>query len=179
MLPLFTIPQDPSLLTYGMYDPRLVALSLLVAIFSSWMGLQITGRAGAHPAHRAIALGTGSLALGAGVWAMHFIGMLAFDLCTPVHYDHWTTLLSALPSIGASWVALSLISRPAMRLSDLLVGGLLVGAGIGAMHYAGMDGMRMSLSLHYDPATFALSIVVAVVLATLALSVRHGLSRFQ
>ena len=179
MLPSFAVPEDPSLLTYGMYDPTLVGLSLLVAIFSSWMGLQVTGQASAHPSHRAIALGTGSLALGAGVWAMHFIGMLAFDLCTPVHYDHWTTLLSALPSIGASWVALSLISRPELRLSHLLVGGVLVGAGIGAMHYAGMDGMRMRLSLHYDPFTFAVSILVAVILATLALSVRHGLSRFQ
>ena len=179
MLHLFDAPTDPSMLTYGVYEPRLVVLSVLVAIFSSWMGLQITGRASRNAAHRAIVLGTGSLALGAGVWSMHFIGMLAFNLCTPVHYDHWTTLLSALPSIGASWVALNLIARPALRLSHLLVGGVLVGAGIGAMHYAGMAGMRMRLDLYYDPAMFALSIVVAVVLATLALGVRHGLSRFE
>ena len=179
MLQLFNAPSDPSMLTYGVYEPRLVVLSVLVAIFSSWMGLQITGRASSNQAHRAIVLGTGSLALGAGVWSMHFIGMLAFNLCTPVHYDHWTTLLSALPSIGASWVALNLISRPQLRLAHLLVGGVLVGAGIGAMHYAGMAGMRMRLDLYYDPAMFALSIVVAVVLATVALGVRHGLSRFE
>jgi len=167
------------MLAYGVHEPRLVVLSLLVAIFSSWMGLQITGRASSHRAHRAIVLGTGSLALGAGVWSMHFIGMLAFNLCTPVHYDHWITILSALPSIGASWVALNLISRPQLRLAHLLVGGVLVGAGIGAMHYAGMAGMRMRLDLYYDPAMFALSIVVAVVLATVALGVRHGLSRWK
>ena len=179
MLQLFNAPTDPTMLAYGVYEPRLVVLSLLVAIFSSWMGLQITGRASTNAAHRAIVLGTGSLALGAGVWSMHFIGMLAFNLCTPVHYDHGITLLSALPSIGASWVALNLISRPQLRLSHLLVGGVLVGAGIGAMHYAGMAGMRMRLDLYYDPAMFALSIVVAVVLATLALGVRHGLSRWK
>ena len=177
MLQLFNAPTDPSMLAYGVYEPRLVVLSLLVAIFSSWMGLQITGRASSNPAHRAIVLGAGSLALGAGVWSMHFIGMLAFNLCTPVHYDHGITLLSALPSIGASWVALNLISRPQLRLAHLLVGGVLVGAGIGAMQYTGMAGMRTRLDLHYDPAMFALSIVVAVVLATLALGVRHGLSR--
>ena len=55
---------------------------------------------------------------------------------------------------------------------------MLVGAGIGAMHYAGMAGMRMSLSLRYDPFMFGLSIVVAVVLATLALWVRFGLRSF-
>jgi NO-binding membrane sensor protein with MHYT domain len=58
-------------------------------------------------------LGTGSLALGAGVWAMHFIGMLAFAPCTDVDYDPATTILSSLPSIGASFVALALIAREA------------------------------------------------------------------
>ncbi|MEH6436997.1 MHYT domain-containing protein [Massilia sp. DD77] len=179
MLQIFSVPADPSLLTYGVYEPRLVVLSLLVAIFSSWMGLQIAGQASVNRAQRTIVLATGSLALGAGVWAMHFIGMLAFNLCTRVDYDELTTILSALPSIAASFVALSLIARPQLQRGGLLAGGVLVGAGIGAMHYSGMAGMRMSLSLHYDPLMFGLSIVVAVVLATLALGVRSGLSRFQ
>jgi PAS domain S-box-containing protein len=176
MLTLFTLPADPSLLSYGRYDPQLVALSLLVAIFSSWMGLQIAGQAAANRAQRAIVLGAGSLALGAGVWAMHFIGMLAFDLCTRVEYDPATTILSNLPSIGASVVALSLIGRERLGGWSLLAGGVLVGAGIGAMHYTGMSGMRMGLELRYDPLMFSLSIVVAVVLATLALWIRFGLS---
>ena len=179
MLQLFSVPDDPSLLTFGAHDPRFVLLSVLIAIFSSWMGLQIAGQAAASRTHRAIVLGSGSLALGAGVWAMHFIGMLAFNLCTPITYDPVTTLLSALPSIGASAVALTLISRQYLGPVGLLVGGVVVGAGIGAMHYSGMAGMRMSLELRYDPAMFALSIVVAVVLATVALGVRSGLSRFK
>jgi len=179
MLQLFSIPDDPSLLTYGVYEPRFVLLSVLIAIFSSWMGLQIAGQAAASRGHRAIVLASGSLALGAGVWAMHFIGMLAFTLCTPVDYDPLVTLLSAVPSIGASAVALSLISRKRLGPAGLLVGGVLVGAGIGAMHYAGMAGMQMQLQLRYDPAMFALSIVVAVVLATLALGVRYRLSRLK
>jgi PAS domain S-box-containing protein len=173
---LFTLPADPSLLSYGRYDPYLVALSLLVAIFASWMGLQIAGQPGATRAQRAIVLGSGSLALGAGVWAMHFIGMLAFDLCTRVEYDPVITILSNLPSVGASFVALSLAGRERLGGWSLLAGGVLVGAGIGAMHYAGMSSMRMDLELRYDPLMFSLSIVVAVVLATLALWVRFGLS---
>ncbi len=176
MLSVFTLPSDPSLLSYGLYTPRLVALSVLVAIFASWMGLQIAGQAAANRAQRWIVLGTGSLALGAGVWAMHFIGMLAFDLCTDVDYDPAATIMSSLPSIGASFVALALIARERLGGWGLLAGGVLVGAGIGVMHYAGMTGMRMGLELHYDPFMFALSIVVAVVLATLALWVRFGLS---
>ncbi|MEW6370975.1 MAG: MHYT domain-containing protein [Pseudomonadota bacterium] len=176
---LFKLPDDPSLLSYGIYDSKLVLLSLLVAIFSSWMGLQVAGQARQRDRQRPIFLLTGSLALGAGVWAMHFVGMLAFNLCTQVSYDPMTTILSSLPSIGASFVALSLIARERLDRNGLLAGGLLVGAGIGAMHYAGMAGMRMSLDLRYDPLTFALSIVVAVVLATLALWVRFGLTRFR
>ena len=179
---LFTLPDDPSLLSYGIYDSKLVLLSLLVAIFSSWMGLQIAGQARQHSGQqsnqRTVFLLTGSLALGAGVWAMHFIGMLAFNLCTQVAYNPMTTILSSLPSIFASYVALSLIARERLGGCGLLVGGVLVGAGIGAMHYAGMEGMQMGLELRYDPYIFVLSIVVAVVLATLALWVRFGLRRF-
>ncbi|HEX8784792.1 MAG TPA: MHYT domain-containing protein [Telluria sp.] len=179
MLDLFNIPADPSLLSYGLYTPKLVILSVLVAIFSSWMGLQIAGQAAANRTQRWIVLGTGSLALGAGVWAMHFIGMLAFDLCTEVDYDPTITILSNLPSIAAAFVALALIARDRLRGWGLLAGGVVVGAGIGVMHYAGMAGMRMGLELRYDPFMFGLSIVVAVVLATLALWVRFGLSNVR
>ncbi|MYN07271.1 MHYT domain-containing protein [Pseudoduganella aquatica] len=178
---LFSPPADPSMLTYGKYDPWLVALSVLVASFSSWMGLQMAGQAGNATSARLrrAALLTGSLALGSGVWAMHFIGMLAFDLCTSVDYDRSITIWSMLPSVAASLVALSLISRQRIGRWQLLAGGVLVGAGIGTMHYAGMAAMRSALELRYDPAMFALSIVVAVALATLALWVRFGLSALR
>src|SRR6185369_17647647 len=140
LIQLFSPPTDPALLTYGIYDPWLVILSVVVASFSSAMGLQMAGQAArsGRPSQRFAALVTGSLALGSGVWAMHLIGMLAFNLCTPVSYDPAITLLSMLPSIAASTVALSLLSRKRIGLRSLLVGGVLVGAGIGAMHYTGM-----------------------------------------
>jgi PAS domain S-box-containing protein len=173
---LFNVPDDPSLLSYGMYTPKLVILSVLVAIFASWMALLIAGQAAENRAQRWIVLGTGSLALGTGVWAMHFIGMLAFDLCTDVDYDPLATIISGVPSVAASFVALWMIARERLGGWSLLAGGVVVGAGIGVMHYAGMAGMRMGLALHYDIWMFLLSIVVAVVLATLALWVRFGLS---
>src|SRR4051794_22246584 len=123
MLSIFTLPDDPNLLSYGFYTPKLVILSVLVAIFASWMALLVAGQAVANRAQRSIVLGTGSLALGIGVWAMHFIGMLAFDLCTSVDYDPVTTLISGLPSIGASFVALWLIARERLGGWGLLAGG--------------------------------------------------------
>ncbi|MYM25640.1 PAS domain S-box protein [Duganella sp. FT135W] len=177
MMEIFSPPDDPSLLHYGIYSPSLVILSVLVAIFSSWMGLQVAGQArlGGTRSLRAMMLATGSLALGCGVWSMHFIGMLAFNLCIDVDYDHGLTLLSVVPSLAASYVALTIISRRRVSKASLVTGGVLVGAGIGAMHYTGMAAMQMALDLRYNPYMFGLSIVVAVVLATLALWIRFGL----
>jgi PAS domain S-box-containing protein len=108
---------------------------------------------------------------------MHFIGMLAFDLCTRVSYEPETTLLSMVPSIAASWLALSLNAQREISRRDLVVGGVLMGAGIGTMHYTGMAAMVMSPLLRYDIFFFLLSILVAVVLAMLALWIRFGLRR--
>ncbi|MDX5373057.1 MAG: PAS domain S-box protein [Pseudomonadaceae bacterium] len=174
---LFLLDADPSLLLFGSYDPWLVLLSVLIAAFTSAMALQVAGmaRASQSAATRQVAILTGSLTLGGGVWAMHFIGMLAFELCAAVSYAPGLTLLSMLPSLGASWVALQLLARHQVTAAQLVGSGVLVGAGIGAMHYSGMAAMQMAPLLRYDPWWFALSIGVAVGLAILALWVRFGL----
>ncbi len=169
---------DRNLLLYGEHDPWLVLLSVCVAMFASSMAMQAAVQARQTPQARLrhTTLLAGSLALGCGVWAMHFIGMLAFRLCTQVSYDTGLTTLSVLPSMGASWIALRLLSQDRVTGRELLLSGMLMGAGIGAMHYAGMAAMRMAPVLRYDPWMFALSIVVAVALAVLALWVRFGLA---
>jgi PAS domain S-box-containing protein len=177
---LFEHPADP-LLLFGNYDLSLVALSFLIAVFASAMAMQVTAQAVSVSKNslRLMMLGSGSIALGGGVWSMHFIGMLAFELCTEVSYHFGLTALSMLPSIAASWVALDLISKRRINAPQLLLGGLLMGAGIGTMHYAGMAAMQMSVALRYDLPMFLLSILVAVVLAILALWIRFGLKRFN
>jgi PAS domain S-box-containing protein len=168
----------PGLLPYGTHDPLLVAMSVCVAIFASTMALHASEQARVltQSRLRSVTLLAGSLALGCGVWAMHFIGMLAYQLCTVITYDTDVTTASVLPSVGASWVALRLLSRETVTSRERVIAGVLVGAGIGAMHYTGMAAMQMSAALRYDPWMFALSIVVAVGLAVLALWVRHGLA---
>ncbi|CAD5379940.1 Response regulator [Pseudomonas sp. OF001] len=179
MLDLFFLlaPVAPSLYLYGTFDLWLVALSILLSVGAATMGLQVAGiaRTSNTVLQRQVALLSGALALGGGIWAMHFLGMLAFRLCSPVSYDPLTTLLSVLPSLAASWVALSLLTRPHLRGRQLVLGGVLVGAGIGTMHYSGMAAMRMAPLLRYDPWWFALSILLAAGLAMLALWVRFGL----
>ena len=161
----------------GTYNSGLVVLSLLVAIFSATMALQTASvaRQTSLRWHRHVAIATGALALGGGIWTMHFIGMLSFELCTSVDYSLGLTALSFLPALAASWIALNMLSKIKVSNAQLLAGGVLVGAGVGAMHYSGMAAMRTTAMLRYDPTLFALSIVVAVVLATISLGVRFKL----
>src|SRR5690554_7562853 len=131
---------EDSLLVHGSFSPWLVLLSLAIAVFTSIMAFQLIDQAkGRTGPGRNITIAVGSIALGGGVWSMHFIGMLAFDLHTHVGYATGLTLLSMLPSVAASWVALQLISKKSVSLWQLSAGGVLVGAGIGTMHYRSVE----------------------------------------
>lgn len=173
---LFTIPPDSTLI-YGNYNPWLVALSVLIAMFASFMGLLVASQTAQTQStiRKQTMLLVGSIALGGAIWTMHFIGMLAFDLCTDVSYGWQLTLASLLPGIGASWVALNYINSHRKGFFPLLLGGVLVGSGIGTMHYTGMAAMEMAPLLRYNLPMFALSIIVAVVMAMLSLWIRFGL----
>ncbi len=177
MLNLFVLNPDPASLIMGSYNPWLVGLSILIAIGSSYIGLQIATMTQRAPKglHAQVALLSGSLALGGGIWSMHFIGMLAFRVGSHVHYDPLGTLASMIPSVFASWVALQMLSNEHINRRQLIIGGVLVGAGIGTMHYSGMAAMHMNATLKYDPWWFAASILVAILLAILALWIRFGL----
>ena len=172
----FSIPQD-SLLIQGTYEPLTVILSVVIAVFASTMALQINPQTKEfiHYKRRNISSVIGAVVLGSGVWSMHFIGMLAFHLHTDVTYDWQLTIFSMLPSIAASWIALRLIGQGNISHTQLLMGGVLVGSGIGTMHYTGMAAMQMGPQLRYDPWYFALSIVAAVSLAMLALWIRYAI----
>jgi PAS domain S-box-containing protein len=173
----FLTAADGTDFVQGVYRPGLVFLSVFVAVVLSLMALQ-TAHIAKHSSgalHRRIAIGTGSLALGAGIWSMHFIGMLAFRLPAPVYYDTTLTLLSLLPGWVGALVALYLLSLRTFSFPQLAVSSVLLGGGIGAMHYTGMMAMMTPLEMRYLPSLFLLSIGVAVVLAAIALWIYFGL----
>lgn len=165
----------------GEYDHPLVALSLFVAVLAGIMAFQLAGmaRTEKRPFNRQIYLLSGAFVLGSGVWSMHFIGMLAFSVCSTARYDRIITVLSMLPSFLASWVALLLIAKERVTRWQLVVSGILVGAGIGVMHYSGMAAVHKSLILRFDPVIFGISIIVAVALSILALWLRFKLIAHQ
>ncbi|MBD9442542.1 putative bifunctional diguanylate cyclase/phosphodiesterase [Pseudomonas sp. PDM04] len=147
----------------GSYSPSLVVISLFVAILASYTALDLTGRI-ATAKGRAVHFWTagGAFAMGIGVWSMHFIGMLAFDLPIELGYDITLTGLSLLTAILSSGFALWLVSQSRLPLWQLGFGALVMGAGISAMHYTGMAAMRMQPGIDYDPMLFAVSLLIAV-----------------
>jgi PAS domain S-box-containing protein len=154
----------------GSYDPRLVALSVVIAVCASYAALDLAGRVMATRGRaRQVWLACGSTAMGLGIWSMHYTGMLAFRLPVTVYYDWPTVLASLVAAIFASAVALYVVSRKRMSLSSSIAGSVVMGAGIAAMHYIGMMAMRLEGVCHYDASLVVLSIVLAMVISFVGL----------
>ena len=163
------------------YNPALVALSLAIAVFASYTALDLAGRMrrSARGPRWAWVAGA-ALAMGGGIWSMHFVGMLAFEMGMPAAYHLGLTLASLLIAVGATGAAFVLISRPGAGPRDILVGGPLMGVGVAGMHYTGMAAMRVPGNLAYSLPVVALSVGIAVVAATTALWLtfrQHGVGQ--
>ncbi len=146
----------------GSYDFSLVLISLCVAMLASYTALDLAGRVTSAQG-RAVALwiSGGAVAMGIGIWSMHFIGMIAFSLPIDLGYDLTITLLSLAIAILASGFALWLVSQVQMPLWHWLLGALVMGIGISSMHYLGMHALLMTPSIVYDPWLVAASLVIA------------------
>jgi NO-binding membrane sensor protein with MHYT domain len=127
------------------YNLGLVAISLIVAMLASFTAIDLADRLSilAYARARHIWLATGALAMGIGIWSMHFIGMLSFSLSIPIGYDFAITCYSLVIAVLVSWFALHLVTRERLKLPYLLAGGVLMGMGIAIMHYTGMAAMSM------------------------------------
>jgi len=146
------------------YDAWLVLLSYAVSFLASYVALDFASRVSAARGHAAAKywLAGGALSMGTGIWAMHFVGMLALKLPIRVSYDVSLTLLSLAIAIAASAFALYTVSRAQLTAVRLGVAALLMGSGIAAMHYVGMAAMQLSPAPAFDPLLVAASLAVAV-----------------
>src|SRR5262249_6814049 len=111
----------------------------------------------------------GAIAMGTGIWSMHYTGMLAYHLSVPVYYHIPTVVLSLLAAIGASFVALFVVSRPHVGVIQVVGGSTLMSVGICGMTSIGMDAMRLPAMHHWDTPFVVLSVVIAMVVSLAAL----------
>jgi PAS domain S-box-containing protein len=148
----------------GTYEVWLVLLSIAVAIFASYVALDLASRVSSSAGSKAQPywLIGGALSMGCGIWSMHFIGMLAFRLPIPMAYNIPVTLLSLLFAVAASAFALHVVSRDSLGTGRLLASGTAMGTGIATMHYTGMAAMEIAPDINYDLPLLALSVCIAV-----------------
>jgi two-component system, sensor histidine kinase and response regulator len=160
----------------GLYDYGEVARSVLIAIAASYAALDLAGRlTAARDRSRRAWLGGGAIAMGIGIWEMHFKGMMAFRLPVSVQY-HWPTILAALlAAIVASAAALYVASRQKMGPVEALTGGVIMSSGIAGLHYLLMAAMRLPAITRYSPLLVTCSILLAIFFSLIALLMAFGL----
>jgi NO-binding membrane sensor protein with MHYT domain/nitrogen-specific signal transduction histidine kinase/CheY-like chemotaxis protein len=158
----------------GWYSPGLVILSILIASAASYTALELAARVTAARGRERLAwLAGGSVAMGVGIWSMHFVGMLAFHLPFPISYGLGLVLLSVVVAIGASALALLMASRPSLGPLALIGGALWMGPAIAGMHYIGMAALSVEAQLRYSRWLVMASVVIAVLASLGGLGLGH------
>ena len=155
----------------GTHDGGLVTLSIAIAVLASYTALDLAARVRASSGWmRRAWLATAAVAMGGGIWAMHFVAMLAFTMPgMAVGYDRALTTLSLLTAIGVTGVSFAVVARPRPSARRLVAAGLFMGLGVLTMHYMGMAAMRMAGAIRYDRLWFSVSVLIAIGAATVAL----------
>jgi NO-binding membrane sensor protein with MHYT domain len=148
----------------GTYSATLVTVSVIVAALASYVALLLASRVIATTGRERLAwLLGGAVAMGAGIWAMHFVGMLAFRLSDrPITYDALHLTLSLLVAIAASGFALWVVSLGAGTWRPLTLGAVAMGGAIAGMHYLGMAGLHTPAILSWRPGLVAASVGIAI-----------------
>jgi PAS domain S-box-containing protein len=155
----------------GHYNLMLVGLSYLVAVLASYVAINLVNnlRAAQRGDAKIYWLTGGAFAMGAGIWSMHFIGILAFTLPISLEYKLGWAVASLIMAIFASGLVLFLLQKADYSKSQLMVGGVIIGLVIATMHYMGMEGMKTYLNIHYLPGLFFLSVFIGISAAEAAL----------
>lgn len=160
------------------FEIWLVALSLVVAALGSYAALSLASRIPDASRGRAWRWQLGSaLTMGTAIWSMHFVGMLAFRLPIPLAYDTGYTIISGLSAVAASLIGMAMVSGSHPRPSHFIVGGLVLGFGVCVMHYTGMHALLMEPGIRYNWGMVALSALIAVTAAVVALILVFRVSR--
>ncbi|MBP0000383.1 MAG: GAF domain-containing protein [Cyanobacteria bacterium SID2] len=152
------------------YNFYLVALSVAIAVLASYTALDMAERVrGTEGRRQLLWWSGGALAMGIGIWAAHFLGMLACEMPDSVGYDAIVVSISIVPAILASGITSFFVTRPILTLQFFVGSGLVMGSGIATMHYIGMAALHVPAEIVYDPTLVAISIVIAVVASLVAL----------
>lgn len=180
MLNLINSNQVPETAVTGTYDLFYVFLSYVVASFAAWIAILILDDITRSDAKMRIkGCFLGALVMGAGIWSMHFTGMLAYDMGMEHSYDIWITIASMVIASCFSFAVFYNITREKLRLTDLLIDAPLMGLGVASMHYVGMAAMDMRAKTLYISSLFWLSIAIAIAASGAAMLIMRFVNTSQ
>jgi NO-binding membrane sensor protein with MHYT domain len=156
------------------HSALLVAASFAVSLLAAFTGLSLTRGLSALslPARKAM-VSMAAVALGGGIWSMHFVAMLGLRLPVPHFYDPLITLMSALVAILMTGLALLLLHFRTRSPPVLVAAGTLMGTGVAAMHYLGMSGMELCRPV-YSVLGVAVALLASVALGVAAIWIAYG-----
>ncbi len=151
------------------HDLRLVFLAAVICLMSSFAAMHLTQRARATTGLSQVKwIAVAGLATGCGIWATHFIAMMAYDPGVALRYDIVMTVLSLYAAIGVTALGIGLAVRHPSR-AGTLGGGALVGAGIGIMHFMGMSALRFPGYIAWAPDLVVSSVSFSMLLCAVSL----------
>jgi len=176
---IFIFGPIPERVETGEYIISLVILSYVIATLGSFTGVRLSEniiRAKTEKRKNYLHIG-GALSFGAGIWSMHFIGMIAYRMDMYHTYDPFLTFISMGFAVVTAFFVFSLIRSGKVTITRSILGALLLGLAICGMHYTGMEAMQMDADLYYIPSLFALSVLIAVVASAAALAILFFLAQ--
>lgn len=154
---------------HSSYNLLFVALSFAIATVAAYTSFELANRVKASDRGlKRFWLVSGAGALGFGIWSMHFVGMLALHLDMEIHYNLWLVALSVVWALLGCYGGLFFVHLPDRTIGHIMIAGQLMGAGIGFMHYTGMEAME-PVSIAYDPFLVLFSMVIAIAASIVAL----------
>ena len=158
------------------YDFALVILSVVVPTIGAYVAIEIAQHVRASGDRQRILWSIGgAMALGLGIWSMHFVGMLALRLPVLVWYDALLIVVSMVAAVGGCAIAFIIFNRPTVNSWLLALASIFMGLAIASMHYTGMAGMRTSARISYDPLVVGASVAVAIIVSFAALALTRNL----
>ena len=158
------------------YNLALVILSVVIATIGAYVAIEIAQHVRDSGDRRRVLWSTGgALALGLAIWSMHFVGMLALRLPVLVWYDALLIFVSIVAAVGGCAIAFVIFNRPTVNAWQLALASIFMGLAIASMHYTGMEGMRTSVAITYDPRVVTASIAVAIIVSFAALALTRNL----
>src|SRR5882757_1375262 len=153
------------------HDLRLVGLAALVCVLASFAAINLLRHARkSHGDVRGLWLAVSAISTGFGIWATHFIAMLAFTPGIPSGYNIVLTILSLVAAVLLTGAGLGVSLDPKWRHGPW-IGGAIVGGGIAAMHYTGMAAFEIAGIILWDSVLVVASIVLGVAIGAVALPV--------